>query len=124
MGSLIDSLIDKENGNYNYGYSAKIIKERLNKDQLFTNLLQYLSQVDKLLRYISQNRVVKEWKGFMTHPKDIFEDFLIIVSVLLFFLGKEFMLSSLPPHWYSIASINQYTPPSLIHLDQFLIPNI
>lgn len=98
MGSLIDSLIDKENGNYNYGYSAKIIKERLNKDQLFTNLRQYLSQVDKLLRYISQNRVVKEWKGFMTHPKDIFEDFLIIVSVLLFFLGKEFILSSLPPH--------------------------
>lgn len=55
---------------------------------MFSNLRQYLSELPKLVRYIQINKTVDDWEGFMSVPKNIFEDFLTIISVLIFFLSK------------------------------------
>jgi hypothetical protein len=65
---------------------------------MWNNLKEYLSSLDKLLPYISQQRVLETWKGFKLAPADVFEDFLVIASTVLYFLGPEFISSVLYSH--------------------------
>jgi len=41
---------------------------------------------------------VESWRGFKIAPTDIFEDFLVVTSVVLYLLGWEFVEGVLIAH--------------------------
>lgn len=73
-----------------------LLRERIEEESLFANLILYLEKIEAIDQNIRENHILEEWKNLdQSYTRETVRDCLALTAELMLFLGEGFLTGAL-----------------------------